>query len=235
MKAIAFDTGPFISLTLNNLLWLLEPLRQQFRGDFFITTEVYDELIRRPLSTHKYKFEALQILPLITKGIITVADAPAIEKNADELHRLANNCYLAHGNPISIVHRAEMQVVACALVKGCDAIVIDERTTRALIENPKALQNQLQRKLHTSIQANDKNLKLLQERIRHIKVIRSFELVTVSYELGLFDAFALKEEERVVPNIKHAILEGVLWGVKLAGCSVREEDIETVLNLEKTT
>jgi len=69
-KSIVFDTGPVISLTLNNLLWLIEPLQQRYEGDFIITPMIYRELIEKPLSTKKYKFEALQILPLLSKGLL---------------------------------------------------------------------------------------------------------------------------------------------------------------------
>ena len=63
MKSIVFDTGPIISLTLNNLLWIIEPLHDRFGGEFYITKAVYKELIDRPLSTKKYKFEARTLKP----------------------------------------------------------------------------------------------------------------------------------------------------------------------------
>lgn len=232
MKALIFDTGPIISLTLNNLLWVLESLHERFKGDFYITPEVYNELIERPLSTKKYKFEALQILPLITKGIIKMADEPDIKQKADELLSIANNCFKARNNWIKIVHGGEMQAVACALFKNADTIVIDERTTRMLIESPGMLEKYLEKKLHTRLEVNKDNLERLKHELEHLKVIRSFELVTIAFELGLLNMFAPKEEEGIVPGIKKAVLEGVLWGVKLNGCSVRRQDIDEVLDLE---
>ena len=32
MKTLVFDAGPIISMTMNNLLWLLKPLKKQFDG-----------------------------------------------------------------------------------------------------------------------------------------------------------------------------------------------------------
>jgi hypothetical protein len=234
MKGLVFDAGPIISLTLNNLLWLLEPLKSRFGGIFYITPEVYRELIDRPLSTHKYKFEALQILPLISKGILTVAEGPKIEKTSVDLHAMANHCFQAQGNFMNIVHKAEMQVLACAIENNCDTVVLDERITRMLIEKPVLLEKHLERKLHTDVLADQKSLKKVSGMVGHLKVIRSFELVTVAFELGLLDIFALKDEETIVPRIREAVLEGVLWGVKLSGCAVREDEIDTVLRLEKS-
>ena len=70
MRSIVFDTGPIISLTTNNLLWLLEPLKKKYKGHFHITSDVKRELIDRPLQTKKFKFEALQVMHIIKKGIL---------------------------------------------------------------------------------------------------------------------------------------------------------------------
>ena len=43
MRSIIFDTGPIISLVTNNMLWLLEPLKKQFKGEFYITKSVKKE------------------------------------------------------------------------------------------------------------------------------------------------------------------------------------------------
>ena len=62
MKCLVFDSGPIISLTTNNLLWILEPLKNKFKGRFVITEGVRKELIDKPLTTKKFKFEALHCL-----------------------------------------------------------------------------------------------------------------------------------------------------------------------------
>lgn len=64
--------------------------------------------------------------------------------------------------------------------------------------------------------------------------MRSFELGIIAYESGFLDKYMLKEEEKLkeIENINKSVLEGVLWAIKLAGCSVRGEDIDEVLHLE---
>jgi len=232
-KAIVFDTGPIISLTLNNLLWTIESLHEKFQGDFYITPGVYYELIERPLQTKKYKFEALQILTLITKGILQNLNREDITKKANELLDIANNTFKARGKWINIVHRGEMEAIACALIMESDTLVVDERTTRVLVESPHLLERQLERKLHTGVDVNQDNFNKLKEELKSLKVIRSFELVTIAFELGLLNMFTLKEQENIIPDIRSAVLEGVLWGVKLNGCSVRREEIYEVIDMEK--
>lgn len=80
MKSLVFDTGPIISMTMNNLLWLLEPLKSKFNGEFYITESVRRELVDRPLQTKKFKFEALQVLKYISKDVLKVVSSNDIEK-----------------------------------------------------------------------------------------------------------------------------------------------------------
>lgn len=227
MKSIVFDTGPIISLTTNNLLWMLEPLKIQFDGGFFIPTIVKNELVDKPLQTKKFKFEALQVLQIVQDGILEVVDNKHIRKTTQRLYDLANNIFHANNHSISIVHLGEIEGIASAIYLGSDAFIIDERTTRVLIEDPKKLANILQHKLHTTISVNHKNLKLFLKRVKVIRILRSLELVVIAYEFGLLDKYVLR-----IPFSKKTLIEGLLWGIKLNGCAVSQREIKEVVKLE---
>jgi hypothetical protein len=231
-KKIVFDSGPIISLTMNNLLWIIEPLQKQFGGEFIITPGIYSELVEKPLSTKKYKFEALQILPYIIKKNLQISESKDIYSKANELLELANKCFMAHGSWIKIVHIAEMEALAEAILYNADAIVIDERTTRTLIESPHLLKTILEKKLHTEIKVNEANLARLKQEIGSLFVLRSFELVAMAFELGLLNKYMQEEEKKILPNLERSVLEGVLWAVKLNGCSVKREDIYSLIKME---
>lgn len=233
MRAIVFDTGPIISLTINNLLWLLEELRKEYKGEFYITPAVYDELINKPLSTRKYKLEALQVLPYITKGIVKVYNNLPIINIAKELDTIANNTFQVEGTYVQIVHRGEIEAVATAVFLKADAIAIDERTTRHLIESPERIAQHMENTMNKNVTINWENLKRVKELIGDLKVIRSVELVTIAYEKGFLNKYTENTATKIVPNIKQAVLEGALWGVKLNGCSVKEEEINDILRMEK--
>lgn len=233
MNIIVFDTGPLISLTLNNLLWLIESLHREFRGTFYIPMAVKKELIDRPLQTKKFKFEAMQIIPYISNRTLEVIENDFILSKTRHLMDLANRCFRAKGNWIQMIQEGEMEAIATALYFNSKTIVIDERITRMLIENPNDIKKTLERRLHTKVHLDEENMDILHAQIKHLKVIRSVELVTMAFELGLLNKYMGKEHELMMNNPKHALLEGVLWGVKLNGCSVSRNEIEQILRIEK--
>jgi hypothetical protein len=231
MKAIVFDTGPIISLTLNNLLWLIEPLKQRFNGKFYITPAVYNELINKPLATKKYKFEALQILPYISKGVLEVVTNNKIKLLTNELLEKINTTFKARGNWIKIVHPGEMEAIATALHFGSKNVAIDERTSRKLIEDPDSIASRLSKKLHIKVEINQKNLNFIKTELADLKVIRSTELAVVAFKSGLLNRYMLEDEKKVIKNLEKDVLEGVLWGIKLNGCSIRIDEIEKIIKI----
>ena len=80
MKYLVFDSGPLISMTMNNLLCLLTPMKKAFNGKFVITKAVKEELVDNPLKTKRFKFEALQINRLIDEKIIEIVDYPELDE-----------------------------------------------------------------------------------------------------------------------------------------------------------
>ncbi len=228
MKNIIFDSGPIISLTTSNLLWLIEELKKNFNGNFLMTTGVKRELVDKPLETRRFKFEALQVQSLIEKKVLSIITDEAVNAKANQLLRSANSILSAHGQQIRIVQIGEMETLAAAILYKAEAIAIDERITRTLLENPQGLQRLMEKRLHMQLQLNEKALREFEEATRHITVIRSIELVTIAYELGLLDKFVV-----AIPNARRELLESTLWGVKLNGCSVTEEEINTIVKTEK--
>ena len=227
MKSLIFDAGPIISLATNNLLWILEPLKKKFNGKFYITEAVRKEVVDRPLETKKFKFEAIQVESLIEKGVLEIIDNVFIRENTPRLLNTANEIFGAYGNYMKIVHFAEISVIAAAVNINSDAIVIDEKTTRFLIENPRMIVEILKKTLHTSISVNENNLKEFNNTIKDIKAIRSIELVTIAYEQGLLNSYITK-----MADARKDLLEGVLWGVKLNGCAVSKDEIEQIVRIE---
>ncbi len=227
MRSLVFDSGPLISLTTTNLLWLLEPLKQKFKGEFFIAEDVKKEIVDTPLVIKRFKFEALQIQQLIDSSILTIYETGEVKELSNKLLNLANRCYVADNNYIRIVHPGEMESLAAALKLGSDALVIDERTTRMLIENPEGLRQLLEKRLHAKIFMNKNNADEFVAMTKNVKLIRSIELVTVAFERGLLDKFVVG-----IKNPRKELLDSVLWGVKLHGCAVSSREIDEIVGLE---
>src|SRR3989344_9062645 len=227
MKSLVFDAGPVISLATNNLLWILPHLKKEFDGSFYMTSAVKRELVDRPIEIKKFKFEAIQVEKLIEDGTFDIIDNDFIRNETTKLLNTANEIFKAFNNFMKIVHYAEMSVVAAAIHLNSDAIVLDEKTTRFLIENPRMIAELLKRTLHTSIKINESNLKQFRTRVDGIRAIRSVELATIAYEQGILDGYITK-----IPNPRKNLLESVLWGVKLNGCAVSKEEIEQIIKME---
>jgi len=229
MKSIVFDTGPIISLTTNNLLWVLKPLKQAYKGDFYITKASKYELVDHPIATKRFKFEALQIMEMIKNGTIEVIDTFDIKQKSLQLLDYANHAYVSEKKNLVIVQQAEMQSLAAAAINNSDLLVIDERTTRLLLEGPHFLKKILSERLDITVDINHDALSNFKKALnKDIKIIRSSELVTLAFELGILDSYLAD-----IPNAKRVLLEGLLWGVKLHGCSISRLEIEQIIKMEK--
>ncbi len=223
MKTVILDSGPVISFALNGLLWVFERVKKDYDINFVITDKVKEELIDNPLGSKRFKLEALQVLRLIKKGVIEVISEQDIEDHARYLLELANSSYSAKQRCLQLVHPAEMTAISAALLHKADAVMIDERTTRYIIEKPGKLKNTLSHKLHTKVTINKKPLEELQKKTQGIKFIRSAEFATVAFEKGLLDDY-LPE----IPGSKEMLLDALLWGMKLGGCAISTKDLETL-------
>ena len=226
MKALIFDTSTIISLVTNNLIWILKPLKEKFKGEFYITQKVKHELIDKPLTTKKFKFEAISILEYIKDGTLKISNHSPYPK-AEILLNLANSIFKIKSRSLEIVSKGEIEALALTSIIKADALVVDERTTRMLLEDPNSLAKILSNKLHVKVDMDKNNLKKFENEINKIEVIRSSELLTIAYELGLFNKYLTNSID------KKTLLDGLLWGTKLRGCAISYEEIDTIMKLEK--
>jgi predicted nucleic acid-binding protein len=225
MKRLIFDSGPIISLATNGLLWILPRMKDAFGGSFIITEAVRYELVTRPFETHRFKFEALQVERLIEQGVLELEDSPQIRDGAERLQRMANNVFVVHGRPLAIMHGGEAQALAAASALNADGIVMDERITRLLVERPEALEHLLGKRLHSTVHIERSQLGDFSSRLGKVRIIRSAELVTLAYEQGIFDDYKVR-----IPHVERELMDSLLWGMKLHGCGISEEEIAQLMD-----
>ena len=223
-STIVFDTGPIISLTTNNLLWTLEHIKTAFATNMALPVGVKHELVDKPLETRRFKFESIQVQRLLERNVFAIVPEANIRGRALDLLQLANSLLSFKGKPIQIVQQGEMETLACAIEYRAFAVVIDERITRLLIENPFALKNLMERRLHLSLNIDMRVLKKLKQELSRLIVFRSIELVALAFEAGILDSLIVH-----IPHAKRELLESVLWGVKLSGCAVSEDEINALV------
>lgn len=231
MKNIVFDTSTIISITTNNLLHILSPLKERFGGDFTLPKAVKAEIIDKPLTSKKFKLEAIQIIAEVLKGNLRLVEEPK-----EETHRtlqLANSIFIAHDNYIQIMHLGEAAVLTQAKTSGADAIAVDERTTRLMIEEPMSVARILGREMRTEIKINRNNMAAFKDYTNGMEVIRSVELGIAAYDLGLLDEYIDPKSMKIASIMpKRDVLDGLLWGLKLRGCSITPEEIDEIMHLK---
>lgn len=226
MKCIIFDASTLISLSMNGLIDELRKLKKVFDGKFIITNEVKGEVIDKPVKIKRFELEALRTKQLFEEKILELPDSIGIEGKrisvkADEIMELANGMFESSRGDVRIIHLGEASCLALIkLLKDKDvdcAFAIDERTTRMLIEKPQNLKELLQKKLHTRIDLKKESF----EYFKDFKVLRSTELVYISYKKGLIE---LKDGSLV--------LDALLYALKFKGCSISSEEIEEIKRIK---
>ncbi|HVY01509.1 MAG TPA: hypothetical protein VHA12_01965 [Candidatus Nanoarchaeia archaeon] len=224
MKALIFDAGPLINLSMNGLLYILEDLKKQFGGKFLITPAVKNEVIDRPLNVQKFELGAMEVQNLLNKGILEMSSSAGInneelEKETNEIMDMANHFIEINNQWIKIVSAGEMSCLALSNElkrAGWETMIaIDERTTRLLGEDPKSLEQLMSQKLHSRAQIVAKDLRIFNQ----FRFIRSSELVYVAYKKGLIRLQGKK------------VLEAVLYATKFKGTAISFEEIETLKKL----
>lgn len=221
-KVLFFDTGPIISLVMSRMIWILPELKKQYGGRFYITPAVRRELVERPINVRRFKFEALQVMKLIDEGVLEFYENVP-QHFSDKLVRIANSAFSTNRKNIDIIQSGEIESLACALEVGADAVVMDERTLRLLVENSGEMASLLERRFKKQVFSNIDKLKQFAEEIGPVKFIRSIELVAVAYKMGLFDKYKPK-----LRNGKRILVDSILWAVKYNGCAVTDFEVESL-------
>ena len=144
-------------------------------------------------------------------------DDKRLNQETDKILKIINNSMRSDSKPIELIHNGEASCIAFSNLCNCDsAIVIDERTTRMLVESPSSLKKMMENKLHRTLSLNEKDLKLL----KNARFIRSTELLYIAYKKSLFN---LKKDR--------AMLQAVLYAAKYKGTAISSQEIEEIKRL----
>ncbi len=217
-KDVLCDSGSLISLTSSCLDNLLYFFAEKHGVRFIITPTVEYESVLHPLQSNmrKYLFSAVRIKDAIDDGVVVVTD-PKVEDESRRLMNAANNLFYAKGHPLRLIQAGESEILASALEMGIDNILVDERTTRMLIEAPFRLKEHLEKEFQVNVMINKNNFRELASKISKLQTIRSSELVMLAYENGYFRSFEKLEREA---------LEAALYKMKYSGCSISFDEIQ---------
>lgn len=222
MADILCDASSLISLTRSCFENVLSFMHNAHGVRFFIPPSVEQEIITRPLSlsNKQYALSAMRLKNAMRKKVILRLDADVLEK-AKEYLKVANNLFFVKGRGMKVVHLGEMELIALSQHLKIDNILIDERTTRMLIESPFRYKKHLEEEFKVNVMINKQNFSLFQNLTRDMRIIRSSELLIVSYENGLMDG---------LKGLKRDTLSAALYSLKYFGCAIRYDEIKRFMN-----
>jgi hypothetical protein len=222
MKSIVFDTSSVISIMTNNLMDTLIKLKQDSGVNYVITDEIKRELLDVPLQGKKYKLEAIMLSHYLNKYFKTFSNLN-FESMTNYILEKCNTLFSINGKALKLVDKAEVEGLVVAMISNADAYVVDERTMRLIVENPRRLHKLLEKKFHSKIEVDYKILREFETKFENIEILRSSELMVTAYYKNLFVKY----------NYDEQILEALLWGLRLRGCSISREDIDAVMKLKR--
>ncbi|MBU0591912.1 hypothetical protein KKF81_00895 [Candidatus Micrarchaeota archaeon] len=222
-KEVLCDAGVLISLTSACLDDLLRFFAENHGVRFIISPSVEEESVGRPIKSDlkKYLFSAIRIKDAIEDGIVVVVNADITSK-AQKIMSLANNLFYIGGKPLHLIHYGESELIALSQELGINHILVDERTTRLLIESPFTLKKHLENEFKINVMVNKKNLTELSSEFFSLNPIRTSELVMLAYENGYFKRFE---------KLQKSAIKSALYKVKYAGCSIGFDEIDEYMRM----
>jgi hypothetical protein len=163
----------------------------------------------------------LRIKRLFTDGVISKVSADG--RVTDRILSLANSVFEVKGRPLSIIHSGEAEALSLIKTLSADALLIDERTTRLLIEDPSSLSGFLSERSNAKVRMNERRFRELSVYIPKVPVLRSTEIAALAYEAG------------VLPKMLNAsgkkVLDASLSALKYSGCAITWEEIDEYLRI----
>jgi len=215
--SIICDSSSLISLSDSCLLWLLSNLVGSFKGYFVITKAVEYESVTRPLEMKSHTLGAVRVKKMLLDDVIKVVETPNSKALTSELSSLGNSIFHIGGKPLKLIHEGETETLAVAIDLKLRNVLIDERTTRMLVEAPFDMKAHLEDEFQKKIEVNQKNLDRFLYMTGKLNLFRSTELAITGYEKGLFKDYG---------EIEKRAIEAALYGLKFSGCSISFSEIE---------
>ena len=213
-----FDSSSLISISQSCLINLLRGLKGQGNITFAVPKSVFLEVVENPLRIKRFELNAVRLQKAFEQGWLEVKALDSEHSAlAEEIGAKANHLLYMDRKPITLIHRAEMESLALLKQLDSNLLVIDERTTRTIIESPKQIKGLIERRKNRSVDLNEKNADALQRMFSSLNIVRSAEFVALAFERKLLEADL---------PLSRQSLEAALYAVKYAGCAVSSAEIE---------
>ncbi len=221
LKKIVVDSSSLITISDSCIMKIVRHVSEREKISFIIPESVYVESVENPLHIKKYELNAIRIRDAVDEGYLSVAKSTAATREwMDRLSAITATLKNAGGRQLRLLQWGESETLGLLKETGANILMIDERTTRLLIEDPAALTGILSKRHGTQVGLDREKMKWFSANFSGTNVIRSVELIALAYEDGSMDSELHKSRQA---------LEAALYAAKFSGCAVSEAEIQEYL------
>ena len=216
-KTIVCDSSSLISLAETCNLGVLSFLQEDFKADFVIPATVENEIVGRPSKVGRFSYTAARIRHLVNESVLRVVANPSVASEAEKIMARANSLFYAENpdRPLKILQQGEAECLALLAPLQSKALLVDEKTTRLLLEDPKKLFS-LMKAEHPQTGANEKAMAEFQKQFP-FPAMRSTELTAFAAQNGFFEPYNADENE---------VFHASIYALRYAGCGISQKEID---------
>jgi predicted nucleic acid-binding protein len=191
--------------------------------NFVITPVVREEIVNRPLTIKKYAFSASRLQKSITEGSLKLVESLTLHEQTKRILEIANNLVYIGNKPIELIQDGEAECLAIFASASAKALLVDEKTTRMLIENPSRLVDNLQSEYRDKPRLDEAKLAQFAALTHGIICMRSSELLAIAFEKGFFDEYKDRKQEA---------FKAAIYSLREAGCGLTANEIAEYEGME---
>jgi len=214
MKTIVCDSSSLISLAESCSLGALGFLKHKFDVDFVIPPSVENEIVERPSKYGRFSFSAARLKHLLNEKVLRVASTKTLFPDSQKILSKANSLFRS-SKPLSLLQSGEAECLALVKPLQAQALLIDEKTTRLLLEDPKKLYYVMQAE-HKQVVGDEKALAEFKKSYA-VTAIRSTELLAFAAQNGFFSGYGRDANE---------VFHAAIYALRYAGCSISQNEID---------
>lgn len=214
---IVCDSSSIISLGSTCVIDALRFMEEKAGTDFIIPPAVQEEIVGHAFKVNKYRFSALRMKNLVREGVLDLVEPKGIAEEGRRIMETANLIYSVRGKPLPLIQKGEAECLALFKFEKAGALMVDEKTTRLLIEDPEGLRKTIRAEYKEPVELNKKVLREFESATKGIRCIRSTELLWIAAEKGFFDRFG---------DDKREALKAAIQCLRGAGCSISHRELD---------
>ena len=220
-KKIIVDSSSLITISDNCIMKIVKNVAELEKISFIIPESVYIESVENPLHIRRYELNAIRIRDAVAEGYLKVVTSTSATREwMERLIKGTATMVRSNGKQLRLLQWGETETLGLLKELNSKILLIDERTTRMLIENPAGLASILSRRHGREVTLDREKMKWFLANFADTKIIRSVELIALAYEDGAMHSELHKSKQA---------LEAALYAAKFSGCAVSEAEIQEYL------